>query len=137
MKRVVAFAVISLLGLAGICFAQQAVAEEKEIWAEQNSVDPGTKFVSRYVRGEFMVGSQGITITRIELLSDSRCTPNVWITQDVKGYEQNFRNFNPPNAIEGFRITQPGRYWIRPAVNQHSALGGCPKSTVSVYYTEP
>ena len=136
MKRLIVFILIALLGLVGICTAQQVTQGEREVWAEQNSVDPGTKFVSRYVKGEFMVGSQGMTITRIEILNDSRCTPNVWITHDVKGYEQNFRNFMPAKKIEGFRITQPGRYWIRPAIDRHSALGGCPKSTVIVYYTE-
>jgi len=136
MKRPIVFAVISLLGLVGICFAQQAAPEVKEVRAEQNSVDPGTQFVSRYVGGELNVGPQGITITKIEILNDSRCTPNVWITQDVDGYEQNFRNFSPAKEIEGFRITQQGRYWIRPAIDRHSALGGCPKSSVIVYYIE-
>jgi hypothetical protein len=126
---------IAILCTGNLCLAQQP--QEQSVQAQQRSAGPGTSTVSRFEGGEFTVGRKGITITKIELKNASKCTPNIWITKNNRGYEQNFRNFHPPKSIVGFRITKPGTYYLRPSVDHHSAAGGCPTSTVVMFFTEP
>ena len=113
-------------------------AHAESIQAQQRLVDPGAAWSSRYEGGGFSVGDRGVTITRIELENAPEATPSVWITKaDGQGYEENFACFTPPGKMNGFRITEPGYYYIRPSLNRHSAAGGPTTSSVVVYYTAP
>ena len=100
---------------------EQTVVGQK--WSTKEKCDP------------IVVGQQGITlrITKVEGETQG-CLSGVWIVRNLGERMQNFRRFNDWRQLNGFRIIQPGTYYLQPVIKNSKHC-----TTVKIYaeYTTP
>ncbi len=100
---------------------EQTAAGQK--WSTKEKCDP------------IGVGQQGVTLKVIKVEGETQgCLTGVWIVRDLGERVENFRRFSDWRQLNGFRITQPGTYYLQPVIKNSKHC-----TTVKIYaeYTTP
>jgi len=100
---------------------KQTVVGQK--WSTKEKCDPIT------------VGREGVTLKVTKVEGETQgCLSGIWIVRDLGETMQNFRRFSNGRQLNGFRIVQPGTYYLQPVIKDSKHC-----TTVKIYaeYTTP